>query len=284
MKPTRRTAALAAALALAACAGPAPERGAAPAAEEEQMAHAAAPALAGEVVDLTHPFDADTIYWPTEEGFVLERGPAGVTEAGFYYEAHRFQAAEHGGTHLDAPIHFAAGKWTADQIPVERLIGPGAVVDVTAQCAADRDYQVTAADLQAWEAAHGRLPDGAIVLLRTGFSAFWPDRERYMGTALRGPEGVAALHFPGLHPDAARWLVAERAISAIGLDTPSIDFGQSKLFESHQVLFAANVPALENVAHLDRLPAAGFTVAALPMKIAGGSGGPLRIVAVLPAG
>ena len=236
----------------------------------------------GEWIDLTHPFDADTVYWPTAEGFRLETASEGMTEGGYWYAAKRFSGAEHGGTHLDAPIHFAAGKWTADQIPVERLIGPGAVVDVTAQCAADRDYQVTAADLQAWEAAHGRLPDGAIVLLRTGFSAFWPDRERYMGTALRGPEGVAALHFPGLHPDAARWLVAERAISAIGLDTPSIDFGQSKLFESHQVLFAANVPALENVAHLDRLPAAGFTVAVLPMKIAGGSGGPLRIVAVLP--
>jgi kynurenine formamidase len=245
---------------------------------------AAAPQVPERLVDLTHAFGADTIYWPTAGGFTLEQVAHGKTEKGFFYAANKFCSAEHGGTHLDAPIHFAAGKWTADQIPVERLIGPGAVVDVTAQCAADRDYQVTAADLQAWEAAHGRLPDGAIVLLRTGFSAFWPDRERYMGTALRGPEGVAALHFPGLHPDAARWLVAERAISAIGLDTPSIDFGQSKLFESHQVLFAANVPALENVAHLDRLPAAGFTVAALPMKIAGGSGGPLRIVAVLPAG
>ncbi len=272
-----------AALALAGCAGPAAAPGEAPVAGEERMAQAAALPLAGEVIDLTHPFDADTIYWPTEEGFVLERGFAGVTEGGFYYEAHRFHAAEHGGTHLDAPIHFAEGKWTADEIPVERLIGPGAVVDVTAQAAADRDYQVTAADLRAWEAEHGPLSDGAIVLLRTGFSAFWPDRERYMGTALRGAEGVAALHFPGLHPDAARWLVAERAISAIGLDTPSIDFGQSKLFESHQILFAANVPALENVAHLDRLPAKGFTVVALPMKIAGGSGGPLRIVAVLPA-
>jgi kynurenine formamidase len=279
----RGAAVIATALALAGCSGPAVDNGAAPEAGEEQAAAPAAAPLAGEVIDLTHPFDEQTIYWPTEEGFVLERGPAGVTDAGFYYEAHRFRSAEHGGTHLDAPIHFAEGKWTADQIPVERLIGPGALVDVSAQAAADRDYQATAADLQAWEAEHGRLPDGAIVLLSTGFGAYWPDRERYMGTALRGAEGVAALHFPGLHPDAARWLVAERSISAIGLDTPSIDHGQSKLFESHQRLFAANVPAFENVAHLDRLPPAGFTVVALPMKIAGGSGGPLRIVAVLPA-
>ena len=275
---------LAAVMALAAgCAGPATEPGTEPASSGQLSAEAPAAPLAGEVIDLTHPFDEETIYWPTEEGFVLERGPAGVTDAGFYYEAHRFRSAEHGGTHLDAPIHFAEGKWTADQIPVARLIGPGALIDVSAQAAADRDYQVTAADFEAWEAEHGRLPDGAIVLLSTGFGAYWPDRELYMGTALRGAEGVAALHFPGLHPDAATWLVENRSISAIGLDTPSIDYGQSKLFESHRVLFAANVPALENVAHLDRLPAAGATVIALPMKIAGGSGGPLRIVAVLPA-
>ncbi len=280
--------ALAAALALAACAGPADPPGAGgteadPSAEEPDVP-AAAPLLAGEVVDLTHPFDENTVYWPTEEGFVLERGFHGRTEGGYWYEANDFRSPEHGGTHLDAPVHFAEGKWTVDQIPVERLIGPGITVDVTAAAAADADYQVTAADLQAWEAANGPIPERAIVLLRTGFGARWPDRESYMGTALRGEEGVAALHFPGLHPDAARWLVANRAISAIGLDTPSIDFGQSKLYESHQVLFAAQIPALENVAHLDRLPAAGFTVIALPMKIAGGSGAPLRVIAVLQAG
>jgi kynurenine formamidase len=258
--------------------------GTAPAGGAEPAAGAADP-LAGRVVDLTHAFGADTLYWPTDtEGFVLETVFAGTTGAGYYYAAHRFRAAEHGGTHLDAPIHFAEGRWTADEIPVERLFGPGAVVDVTARTAGDRDYQVTVADLRAWEAAHGRFPDGAIVLLRTGWGRFWPDRERYLGTARRGPEAVAELHFPGLHPDAARWLAAERRIDAVGIDTPSIDHGQSKLFESHRALFAANVPAFENVADLEGLPPAAFTVVALPMKIRGGSGGPLRIVAVLPGG
>lgn len=239
----------------------------------------------GTVVDLTHPFDADTIYWPTApEGFVLETDFAGVTEQGYYYAAHHFRAPEHGGTHLDAPIHFAAGGWTVDEIPVERLIGPGIVVDVAAKAAADRDYRVSVDDFAAWEREHGRIPDGAIVLLRTGFGRFWPDRARYLGTARRGAEAVAELHFPGLDPAAARWLVSERKLDAIGLDTPSIDYGQSKLFESHRALFAANVPAFENVAHLERLPATGFTVVALPMKIRGGSGGPLRIVAILPGG
>jgi kynurenine formamidase len=233
------------------------------------------------LVDLTHAFDEQTIYWPTEEGFVLERGPAGTTAGGYYYEAHRFRGAEHGGTHIDAPIHFHAGGQTLDEVPLERLIGEAVTVDVSEVCARDRDHQVDVADLEAWEAAHGPIPRGAIVLLHTGFGRYWPDRVRYMGTDLRGPEAVAQLHFPGLHPDAARWLVEERGIHAVGLDTPSIDHGPSTTFESHRVLFAAQVPAFENVAHLEQLPARGFRVVALPMKIRGGSGGPLRIVAIL---
>lgn len=232
------------------------------------------------LVDLTHPFDEDTIYWPTDtRGFVLETVSQGMTEGGFYYEAHQFRSAEHGGTHLDAPVHFAEGAWAVDEIPVERLVGPGVVVDVEARASADRDYLATVEDFQAWEAEHGRIPEGAIVLLRTGLGRHWPDRAAYLGTDLRGPEAVPHLHFPGLGPEAARWLVEERGIHAFGLDTPSIDRGQSELFESHRILGAANVPGLENVAHLDRLPPRGFEVMALPMKIGGGSGGPVRIVA-----
>ena len=238
--------------------------------------------LTGRFVDLTHSFGADTIFWPTEEGFVLERGHAGRTDDGYYYEAHRFRSAEHGGTHVDAPIHFAEGKQTLDQIPLERLIGPGVVVDVTRACAKDRDHEITTDELRTWEAKHGTIPAGTIVLLRTGFAKHWPDRAAYLGTDERGAGAVAKLHFPGLHPDAARWLAAERKIAAVGIDTASIDHGQSKKYGSHVALFEKNVPAFENVAALDELPAKGFTVIALPMKIAGGSGGPLRIVAVLP--
>ena len=233
----------------------------------------------GRLVDLTHAFDADTIYWPTAGGFVLEPVAHGVTDKGFFYAANRFCAAEHGGTHLDAPIHFFDGRKTADQIPVEQLIGTGVRIDVSARCAQNRDYRVAVEDFTAWERQHGRLPSGSIVLLQTGWAARWKDRAAYLGTARTGPEAVAELHFPGLHPDAARWLVRERTIKAIGLDTPSIDYGQSTLFESHVILFEANTPAFENVASLDGLPVQGFVVAALPMKIRGGSGGPLRIVA-----
>jgi kynurenine formamidase len=241
-----------------------------------------APIEARTVVDLTHTFDEDTIYWPTADGFRLDVDAKGWTDGGYYYEANSFCTAEHGGTHVDAPIHFAEGRQALDEIPLEQLIGPG-VVDVTGACAADRDHLVTTAELLAWEDEHGRLPRGSIVLLHTGFGRFWPDRVRYMGTDERGTGAVAKLSFPGLDPDAARWLVEERSIGAIGIDTPSIDHGPSTEFGAHRVLFEANVPALENVARLDELPPKGFDVVALPMKIRGGSGGPVRIAALLGA-
>jgi kynurenine formamidase len=245
---------------------------------------AATPALADNpiFVDLTYPYDESTIYWPTASGFELEVDFKGATDAGYYYEANSFRSAEHGGTHLDAPVHFAEGKHTADEVPLSRLIGPAVVVDVSEQAAADRDYQVSVQDFEAWEAENGQLPDSIIILIRTGYGKFWPDREKYMGTAERGADAVAKLHFPGLHPDAARWLVENRDVHSIGLDTPSIDYGQSTGFDSHRILFEQNIPAFENLANLDILPVKGFDVIALPMKIAGGSGGPLRIVAALP--
>ncbi|MDP1586337.1 MAG: cyclase family protein, partial [Prosthecobacter sp.] len=190
--------------------------------------------------------------------------------------------SEHGGTHVDAPIHFAEKGQTVDQIPIGQLIGAAVVIDVSAQAAENADYRVTVADFEAWEKEHGRIPQGAIVLLRTGFASFWPEAKAYLGTDQRGAEAVPKLHFPGLHPEAASWLIAERPIKAIGLDTASIDHGQSTLFESHRILLGKNIPAFENVAALDQLPATGALVLALPMKIKEGSGGPLRIVAWVP--
>ena len=235
----------------------------------------------GRVVDLTHAFDANSVYWPTAEPFKLETDFEGMTEKGYYYSAYRYSAAEHGGTHLDSPVHFAKGRHTVDQIPLQQLMGAAVVVDVTSQCAANPDYQVSVADFQKWERRNGRIAPGTIVLLRTGFGKYYPDRKKYLGTEERGAGAVAKLHFPGLDPAAARWLTQNRSIKAIGLDTPSIDYGQSTLFESHRILFEKNIPAFENVANLDQLPLKGFSVIALPMKIKGGSGGPLRIVALL---
>lgn len=236
----------------------------------------------GTIVDLSYPFDSGTVYWPTAESFHLEKDFEGITDKGYYYSAYKYSAAEHGGTHIDAPVHFAKGQNTVDEIPLEQLMGPGVVVDVTRQCERNSDYLITESDFRNWERQHGKIAAGTIVLLRTGFGKFYSDRKRYLGTDQRGAAAVANLHFPGLHPEAARWLTQNRKIKAIGLDTASIDYGQSTLFESHRILFARNIPALENVANLDKLPTEGFSVIALPMKIKGGSGGPLRIVAVVP--
>jgi kynurenine formamidase len=236
----------------------------------------------GTLVDLTHAFDATTIYWPTAEGFQLRKDADGVTPAGYYYAANSLFTSEHGGTHLDAPVHFAEGRLSTDRVPLEKLIAPAVVIDVTAQAAQNADYQVSLQDVEGFEQQHGAIPDGVIVLIRTGFASRWPDAAKYLGTAERGAEAVAKLHFPGLHPDAARWLVANRRIAAIGIDTASIDYGQSSLYESHRTLFERDVPAFENLAALDRLPATGAHVIALPMKIGGGSGGPLRAVAIVP--
>jgi len=236
----------------------------------------------GKWIDLTHDFSEDTVYWPTAEGFELETVFEGNTDKGYYYTANKYTASEHGGTHIDSPIHFAQGKQTLDEIPLERLIGPAVVIDVTQNALSDPDYQIGVKDFTDWESKNGPIPDGSIVLLNTGYAKYWPDRVKYMGTDKRDDEAVKNLHFPGLDPKAAKWLVENRNINAIGLDTPSIDYGQSRLFESHRILFKENTPAFENVANLDKLPPKGAIIIALPMKIKGGSGGPLRIIAMLP--
>lgn len=245
-------------------------------------ASSVSPWSSGRWVDLTHSFSAATLYWPTSETFHLDTVFAGTTEKGFHYETNRFQASEHGGTHLDAPNHFAEHGISVDQIPIERLMGPVVVVDVSASALADRDYRVGVGDFTAWENKNGAIPEGAIVLLRTGYDRYWPDPVKYLGTAERGPGAVAKLRFPGLDPAGAEWLAAQRHIKAVGLDTASIDYGQSTLFESHQTLAKNRVAIFENVDKIGELPAKGAMAIALPMKIEGGSGAPLRLIAWAP--
>jgi kynurenine formamidase len=233
------------------------------------------------ILDLSHPFDARTLYWPTAtSGFQLTQLHKGRTPAGFFYSANSFCAPEHGGTHMDAPVHFAEGRLSMDEVPVERLVAPAVVIDVTRQAAADADYRLALADVEAWEARHGRIPAGAFVLLRTGWAARWPDSKRYFGDDT--PGDASRLHFPSYGAEAAKLLVEERRVGALGVDTASIDHGPSKDFAVHQIAAVANVPGLENLADLGALPEDGAWVMALPMKIAGGSGGPVRVVALLP--
>jgi kynurenine formamidase len=233
------------------------------------------------IVDLTHPYNAKTVYWPTETtAFKLETRAYGRTEAGFFYAAFAFCMPEHGGTHLDAPLHFAEGRDSTDRVPLRRLLAQAIVIDVSAASSRERDYRVTAEDVARFEREHGRIAAGTIVLVRTGWSRFWPDRKAYLGDDT--PGDASRLHFPGFGAEAARLLVEDREAAVLGIDTASLDHGPSRDFQVHRLAGARNVPGLENLTGLDRLPPRGAVVVALPMKIEGGSGGPVRVVALLP--
>jgi kynurenine formamidase len=233
------------------------------------------------IVDLTHPFNARTIYWPTAPStFKLEQLAFGRTLGGFFYSAYAIATPEHGGTHLDAPIHFFERGNTADKVPLTQLIAPAVVIDVSTKAASNPDYLLTRDDVLGFERAHGRIQPGTIVLLRTGWSGRWPDKKAYLGDDT--PGDASKLRFPSFGVDAARLLVNERRVAALGADVASIDYGQSKDFIVHQIAAAANVPGLENLTNLRELPPTGATIIALPMKIEGGSGGPLRAVALVP--
>jgi len=233
------------------------------------------------IIDLTHAFSEETVYWVTAKEFQLEIVARGDTDKGFFYAANNFETAEHGGTHIDAPIHFSKGKQSVEEIPLDRLIGDAIKIDVSKKALLDLDYLVSVQDFKDWESANGKIEREVIVLLETGHSKYYPDKLKYLGTDQRGVEAIKLLHFPGLSAEAARWLVENRSISAIGIDTPSIDYGQSEFFKSHVILLSDNIPVFENVANLEKLPSKGFEVIALPMKIKDGSGAPLRIVGIL---
>lgn len=232
------------------------------------------------LIDLTYSFDEHTIAWPTNKPFKWDKTAWGMTATGYWYASGDFTMSEHGGTHIDAPIHFGRGRQTLDEIPLVKLFGMAVVIDITKAVERNRDYRLTVADLTEWEAQQGRIPEGAIVFVYSGWGKHWPDRNRYLGSET--PQDTKTLHFPGFSKEAAEFLVKERKINGVGIDTPSIDHGPSQDFIVHQVLNGADVYGLENVANLDQLPPNGATVIALPMKIKGGTGGPVRIVAILP--
>ena len=231
-------------------------------------------------IDLSYTFDAQTPYWPNNpRGFEHHTDAEGITALGYYYSSYSVFAPEHGGTHLDAPIHFAQGALTLDKLPLTSLTGNAVLIDVSEKALKDRDYQVTIADIEAWEKRNGKIPANTIILFRTGYGKFYPDRASYFGTPKTGAEALPELHFPGIAPETTHWLVDNRDIKALGLDTPSMDYGQSKDFRTHQILLGRNKPGFENLANLNQLPETGIYIVALPMKIGQGSGGPLRIIA-----
>lgn len=252
------------------------------------VALAFAPALATSLelseyrlVDLSHVYGEDTLYWPTSpSAFEKQTLAYGDEETGYFYSAYAVCTPEHGGTHLDAPVHFSATGQATDEIPLTSLIAPAVVIDVTESANEDRNYRVSAADVAAFEEMHGTIPEGSIVLARTDWSRFWPDAMGYLGDDT--PGDASNLQFPGFGADAVRILAEERGVAMIGIDTASIDYGKSQDFMAHRVGAAQNVANLENLTNLAELPATGSFVMALPMKIEGGSGGPVRVVALVP--
>ena len=233
------------------------------------------------IVDLSHAYGPNTLYWPTSPSkFTLSRDASGQTPGGFFYAANSLSTPEHGGTHLDAPRHFSESGRTTEQIPLEQLVAPAVVIDVSKEAAANRDYRLTREAVLAFEKANGPIARGSAVLLRTGWSRHWPNANAYLGDAT--PGDASKLSFPSYGVEAARLLVEERSVAALGIDTASIDYGRSTDFQVHRVAAARNVPGFENLTNLDQLPVRGALLIALPMKIEGGSGGPLRAIALVP--
>src|SRR5262249_16529166 len=175
------------------------------------------------IVDLTYSFEQNTVYWPTAKPFQWEKESWGKSAGGYWYTAARYAASEHGGTHLDAPIHFGEGKLSSDEIPVSRLVSTAIVIDISEAAAKNPDYRLTVDDITSWEKANGRIPDNSIALVRSGWGKFWTDRKRYMGTD--APGDTANLHFPGISREAAEFLAKQRKIDGVGIDTASIDHG-----------------------------------------------------------
>jgi kynurenine formamidase len=226
------------------------------------------------VVDLTHALGPDTPSYEAKKPAFQARTLATVEKNGYFLR--EITTSEHLGTHIDAPAHFAKGLWTVDQIPAERFIAPLAVLDVRQQAAANADYQVSVDDIAGWEKAHGQIPQGAVVIARTGWEARWKSAQRY-----RNADAKGVLHFPGYSQEAARFLVEGRNVIGMGIDTLSVDYGPSKDYPIHKYTLSHSLYHLENVGHLDQVPASGATVVVAPMKLEGGSGGPVRILALI---
>jgi kynurenine formamidase len=230
------------------------------------------------VVDLTHSVSADAPFWPGPDRSpfrhdTLAAHPDGSPSMAAYF------VPEHFGTHFDAPVHGGQGLPSVDRVEVSQLFGPAVVLDVAAQAMDDPDYAATVADAQGWEAMYGRIPDGAIVLVRAGWGARWGEGASYYNA---DPEG--RLHFPGFSPELAAFLVEERDIAGIGIDTGSVDPGSAEGFPAHRTVNGSGGFHLENVANLDAVPEFGAHLIVAPIKIEGGSGGQVRIFAVLPPG
>lgn len=224
---------------------------------------------APKVIDLGHPLSATDPTWSGKPVFTHTVSREGDIVTG------SFSTDEHFGTHVDAPVHFVPNGWTIDQIPVTRLVRPGVMLDLRAKCARDDDYRVTRADIVVFERRNGVIQPGTIVLVATGWDARWSNPARYRN------EHDGAMHFPGFSADAATLLAESRDVAALGIDTPSVDYGLSTAYEVHHITLPRQIYNVENAAHLTDLPPTGFTVVVAPINVKGASGAPARVFAVV---
>ncbi|KAL5015296.1 hypothetical protein ScPMuIL_009566 [Solemya velum] len=228
-------------------------------------------------VDMSHDLSIATPFWvgmPRFNFTILNRNN---TSRGFWLENNAFQIAEHGGTHLDAPAHYYKGSWRTQLIPMDSLFGPGVVINVTDKVLTNPDYRVKTSDLSQWEANYGRIPPNAVIIMNSGWQYKFPNKTRVFNTT--DPEDPSTYHFPGWHEEAVQWLVDNRQVNIIGVDTPSTDYGQATHFPVHVLLGKYQIPGLENVANLDNVPKHGAIIYAPVVKLHDGSGGPARVFA-----
>lgn len=224
------------------------------------------------VVDLTHTLGPD---FPTFSGELqLEFEDIAVFPSDGY-NMKRWLVVEHTGTHMDAPIHFSGEGQTADEVPVENLVAPLAIIDIAAKAEADADAQVTPDDITAWEAEHGPIPDGACVAMYSGWEG------KVSGDGFRNADGDGVMHFPGFHAEAAAMMIEERNVVGMAVDTLSLDYGRSADFATHYLWLPTNRWGMECVANLGGLPPVGATIIAGGPKIKGATGGPSRVIALV---
>ncbi|GAV05349.1 hypothetical protein RvY_15497 [Ramazzottius varieornatus] len=236
------------------------------------------------LLDLSHSFDENTVYWPTipeNSTFHLKTLHELINSTdGTAYRDKFFQGSEHGGTHMDAPSHFWKNGSSVEKISADKLMGPAVVIDVKEKAATNPVYQVTIQDVVDWEEQHGRIPEGAFVFMNSGWDTFWPDKQTIFN--FDNTSGTETYHFPAFHPNATDFLVYQRSIKGLGVDTPSTDYGQAKVLGTHIILAKNDLVGFENVRNLGKLTPAGAHVIAIPMKIVDGSGAPLGLLGVNP--